>query len=128
LLAIDFRLAPTASSSSFPATNPDALTGHQLNETVLPYCLWKQVQKSSKFVDFTKVGALLRFSWAATRFAVRKSRIAVPEPAILLKESGVFSADLRPRARPNARVAHPKRVHRGPAETGPPASEFCSLG
>jgi hypothetical protein len=30
LLAINFRLAPTVSSSSFPATNSDALTGHQL--------------------------------------------------------------------------------------------------
>jgi len=32
LLAINFRLAPTVSSSSLPATNSDALTGHQLNE------------------------------------------------------------------------------------------------
>ena len=39
LLAINFRLAPTVSSSSFPATNSDALTGHQLNEHyVRPIC------------------------------------------------------------------------------------------
>ena len=30
LLAINFRLAPAVSSSSLPATNSDALTGHQL--------------------------------------------------------------------------------------------------
>ena len=39
LLAINFRLAPTVSSSSLPATNSDALTGHQLNEQyVRPIC------------------------------------------------------------------------------------------
>jgi hypothetical protein len=58
LLAINFRLAPTVYSSSLPATNFDALTRHQLNETLRPMNLWKQVQKSSKFVDFTRVGAL----------------------------------------------------------------------
>jgi hypothetical protein len=34
--------------------------GHQLNETVRLFNLWKQVQKPSKFVDFTKVGAGLK--------------------------------------------------------------------
>jgi hypothetical protein len=57
LLAINFRLAPAVSSSSLPATNSDALTRHQLNETLRPMNLWKQVQKSGKFVDFTRVGA-----------------------------------------------------------------------
>jgi hypothetical protein len=42
-----------------PATNSDALSSHQLNETLRPFNLWKQVQKSSKFVDFTMVGAML---------------------------------------------------------------------
>jgi hypothetical protein len=60
-LAINFRLAPAVFSSSLPATNSDALTGHQLRETLRLLDLWTQVQKSSKFVDFTKVGALLRF-------------------------------------------------------------------
>jgi len=60
LLAINFRLAPAVSSSSLPATNSDALSSHQLNETLRPINLWKQVQKSSKFVDFTRAGALLR--------------------------------------------------------------------
>jgi hypothetical protein len=59
LLAINFRLAPTVFSSSLPATNSDALSSHQLNETVRLLDLWKQVQKSSKFVDFTRAGALL---------------------------------------------------------------------
>jgi hypothetical protein len=62
MLAINFRLAPTVSSSSLPATNSDTLTGHQLNETIRPFDLWKQVQKSSKFVDFTRVGAERSFS------------------------------------------------------------------
>jgi len=61
LLAINFRLAPTVSSSSLPATNPDALLRHQLKETVRPLNLWMQVQKSSKFVDFIMVGAFLHF-------------------------------------------------------------------
>jgi hypothetical protein len=60
LLAINFRLAPAVSSSSLPATNSDALSSHQLNETLRPISLWKQVQKSSKFVDFTRAGALLQ--------------------------------------------------------------------
>jgi hypothetical protein len=47
LLAINFRLAPAVSSSSLPATNSDALSSHQLNETLRPINLWKQVQKSS---------------------------------------------------------------------------------
>jgi hypothetical protein len=62
LLAINFRLAPAVHSSSFPATNSDALTGHQLNETLRWFNLWIQVQKSSKFVDFTSLGAMPRFS------------------------------------------------------------------
>jgi hypothetical protein len=62
LLAIDFRLAPTVCSSSLPATNSDALSSHQLNETLRLFNLWKQVQKSSKFVDFTSLGAMPRFS------------------------------------------------------------------
>jgi hypothetical protein len=57
LLAINFRLAPTVFSSSLPATNSDALSSHQLNETLRLLDLWKQVQKSSKYVDFTKAGA-----------------------------------------------------------------------
>jgi len=47
VLAINFRLAPAASSSSLSATNSDALSSHQLNETLRPINLWKQVQKSS---------------------------------------------------------------------------------
>jgi hypothetical protein len=47
MLAIHFRLAPAVSSSSLPATNSDALSSHQLNETLRPINLWKQVQKSS---------------------------------------------------------------------------------
>jgi hypothetical protein len=71
LLAINFRLAPAVSSSSLPATNSDALTGHQLNETLRPINLWKQVQKSSKFVDFTRAGALLQVSKVSTRFVAQ---------------------------------------------------------
>jgi hypothetical protein len=48
------------------------------------------VQKSSKFVDFTNLGALLRFSWAAMRFAAREPRFVAPEPAFLPKEIGGF--------------------------------------
>jgi len=40
-----------------PAINSRCPTGHQLNETLLPLNLWMQVQKTSKFVDFTKLGA-----------------------------------------------------------------------
>ena len=86
------------------------------------------MQKSSKFVDFTKVGALLRFSWAATRFTVRKSRIAAPEPAFLLKESG-FCRPICVRVRAPMRGLPMLNAFTGvPAETGPLASEFCSLG
>jgi hypothetical protein len=46
------------SPPTVPAINPDALCGHQLNETVRLPNLWKQVQNSSKFVDFTRAGAL----------------------------------------------------------------------
>jgi len=55
----DSRL--TLFSPTIPAINSRCPTGHQLNETVRPLDLWKQVQKSSKYVDFTKVGALLHF-------------------------------------------------------------------
>jgi hypothetical protein len=44
-------------SLQLPATNSDALLGHQLNETLRPFDLWIQVQKSSQVVDFTKLGA-----------------------------------------------------------------------
>lgn len=39
---------------------PRCPNGSSVKETLRPFNLWKQVQKSSKFVDFTKVGALLR--------------------------------------------------------------------
>ncbi len=72
--AIPLRLSPQVSPSGragvhfpiligfsfrqpFRQPTPNALQGHQLNETVRPFNLWKQVQKTSKFVDFTKVGA-----------------------------------------------------------------------
>jgi len=45
-----------------PAINSRCPAGHQLNETVRPVNLWMQVQKTSKFVDFTMVGALPRVS------------------------------------------------------------------
>jgi hypothetical protein len=35
---------------------------HQLNETLRPLKLWMQVQKSSKYVDFTKVSAIRNLS------------------------------------------------------------------
>jgi hypothetical protein len=90
LLAINFRLAPAVSSSSLPATNSDALTGHQLNETLRPFDLWKQVQKASKFVDFTRAGALLEFSEAMMRFVAREERIAATELAFLLRKIGIY--------------------------------------
>jgi hypothetical protein len=75
--AIPLRLSPQVSPSGwaggdFPALTgfsfhqpfrqptPDALLGHQLNETLRLFNLWMQVQKGSKFVDFTNVGACLR--------------------------------------------------------------------
>jgi hypothetical protein len=90
VLAINFRLAPTVYSSSLPAPNSDALTGHQLNETLRLFNLWKQVQKSSKFVDFTRVGALLGFSEAALHFRAHGPDFPAPEPAFSPKKSALF--------------------------------------
>jgi hypothetical protein len=35
----------------------NSLPDHQLKRSLGPFDLWKQVQKSQKFVDFTSVGA-----------------------------------------------------------------------
>ena len=43
--------------ATVPAINSQCPTGHQLKETLRPFNLWKQVQKTSKFVDFTRLGA-----------------------------------------------------------------------
>jgi hypothetical protein len=41
----------------FRRPTPDALQGSSVEVTVRPVNLWMQVQKTSKFVDFTRVGA-----------------------------------------------------------------------
>ena len=61
-----------------PAIHSDALLGHQLNETVRPFNLWKQVQKSSKFVDFTNAGATARFCCATAKNCGMQSGSVVP--------------------------------------------------
>lgn len=49
-----------------PATNSRCPTGSSVVVTVRPLNLWMQVQKSSKFVNFTRVGAGRIFSKAAS--------------------------------------------------------------
>jgi hypothetical protein len=49
--------------------------GSSVEETLRPFDLWKQVQKSSKFVDFTKVGALLRLFSANDGISYRNDPI-----------------------------------------------------
>lgn len=61
-----------------PATNSDALLGHQLNETLRRLRLWKQVHKSDKSVDFTRVGAKSDLSRAAAGFAGGRMRVIPP--------------------------------------------------
>jgi hypothetical protein len=46
----------------FRRPTPDALQGSSVEVTVRPMNLWMQVQKTSKFVDFTRVGAERSFS------------------------------------------------------------------
>jgi len=42
----------------------NSLQGHQLESSVIPFNLWKQVQKTEFSVDFTKISALIRAgSW-----------------------------------------------------------------
>jgi hypothetical protein len=55
----------------FRQSTPDALTGHQLNKTVRPFNLWIQVQNGSKFVDFTKIGAVRRYLWTLWRNSLK---------------------------------------------------------
>jgi len=45
-----------------PATNSRCPTASSVEPTVRPFNLWMQVQKSGKFVNFTKVGALVDLS------------------------------------------------------------------
>ena len=74
-LAAIFRLSPAVLSVNLagvqlpaftgclilqlPATNSDAPQGHQLRVTLDALNLWMQVQKSSEFVDFTRIGAYI---------------------------------------------------------------------
>jgi hypothetical protein len=77
--AIPLRLSPQVSPSGwaggdfpiligfsfhqpFRQPTPDALRGSSVEVTVRPPNLWMQVQKTSKFVDFTKAGAESGFS------------------------------------------------------------------
>jgi hypothetical protein len=52
----------------FRRPTPDALQGSSVEETVRPLNLWMQVQKTSKFVDFTRVGAERGFSQIRIEF------------------------------------------------------------
>jgi len=66
----------------FRQSTPDALQAHQLNETVRPLNLWMQVQKPSKSVNFTKVGAERGFFCNASR------KLARVEPRVLVDGGG----------------------------------------
>jgi hypothetical protein len=65
----------------FRQPTPDALHGSSVEVTIRPLNLWKQVQKSSKYVDFTKVGAFrnvsanVRSSFVEMRGNVARARV-----------------------------------------------------
>jgi hypothetical protein len=52
-----------------PATNSRCPTASSVEPTLRPFNLWMQVQKSGKFVNITKVGALVDFSSGRQRFS-----------------------------------------------------------
>lgn len=57
-----------------PATNSRCPTGSSVVVTVRPLNLWMQVQKSSKYVNFTRVGAERNSSMAASVFRLTFAR------------------------------------------------------
>jgi hypothetical protein len=90
--AIPLRLSPQVSPSGwadgdlptligfsfhqpFRQPTPDALLGSSVEVTLRRFNLWKQVQKSSKIVNFTKVGAIQKLSNNVRWFLAKMSRI-----------------------------------------------------